>query len=249
MKWMASIAIITGATMIAQVTPRFETATIQASPDAEGRSRYVIDSQNLTLQNLSLKDCVRIAYDVKIARLAPGAPKWIETQRFDIEGKSAGPVDDSTLKAMLRALLLERFKLAFHRETKMVPGYALVVAKSGLKIHAADPGPSRMSTGRGSIGSENASMPSLAQALSDVLSAPVVDATARPGVFTFTLEWTPDPVTPGALTADDQDPSVLPDMPKGPSLLAAIEDQLGLKLERRRVPLDVLIIDRAERLQ
>ena len=71
--------------------------------------------------------------------------------------------------------------------------------------------------------------------------------TAVPGVFTFTLEWTPEVVQPGALTDDDEEPNVLPDMPKGPSMSAALQDQLGLKLEKRKVPLDVLLIDHAER--
>jgi len=68
-----------------------------------------------------------------------------------------------------------------------------------------------------------------------------------PRVFTFMLEWTPEVVQPGSLTADDQEPTVLPDMPRGPSLAAALEDQLGLKLEKRKVPLEVLVIDQAER--
>jgi uncharacterized protein (TIGR03435 family) len=85
---------------------------------------------------------------------------------------------------MLRALLLDRFGLKFHRETKMFPGYALVVSKTGMKIRPVAPGPSKTGTRRGAVTGEHASMASLAQALSDALNKPVIDQTAVPGVFT-----------------------------------------------------------------
>jgi uncharacterized protein (TIGR03435 family) len=249
MKWRtASIAMVAGAKMVAQSgSPAFESSAIRASQEVEAPSRYFTGPLKVTLQNQTLKDCVRIAYDVKAARAAAGGPRWIETQRFDIEAKAASALDDREMKAALRALLLERFHLTLHRETRMFPGYALTVAKGGLKIREAPPGPSRISTRHGSMTGENVSLASLAQALSDLLNTPVIDMTAVPRVFTFMLEWTPDVVQPGALTADDPEPNVLPDMPRGPSMSGALEDQLGLKLEKRKVPLEVLVIDQAER--
>lgn len=250
MKWRTAwIAILACAAMVAQApSPKFKSAIIQASQEPEGRSRYFTGPDSLTLQNQTLEDCVRIAYGVKIARVAAGAPKWIETLRFDIEAKASSIMDEREMHALLRALLAAQFRLAYHRETKLVPGYALVAAKGGPKIRPSPPGPSRMSTRRGSMTAENASMASLAQALSDAMNAPVIDRTEAPGVFTFTLEWTPEVVQPGSLTGDDdEEPNVLPDMPRGPSLFGALREQLGLKLERRKVPLDVLVIDRAER--
>lgn len=244
----ASIPILAAATLIAQTaSPKFESAIIRPSQELDGPSRYVTDSSKLTLENQTLKDCVRIAFDVKAVRVMPGGPKWAGTQRFDIEAKAGSVPDDREMKTMLRALLLDRFKLTVHRETKLSPGYALVIAKGGLKVRSVPPGPSRMSTRRGSMSGENASMASFAQALSDTLNMPVIDLTAVPGVFTFTLEWTPEVVQLGALTADDDEPNVLPDMPRGPNLSNAMQDQLGLKLESRKVPLEVLFIDRAER--
>jgi uncharacterized protein (TIGR03435 family) len=249
MHWrIASLALAVGAVANAQTAlPKFEWANIQPGRQPEAGSRYFTDRDRLMLQNQTLQDCIRIAFEVKAVRVGPGGPKWMESQRFDIEAKALSVSGDHEMKAMLRALLLERFKLEIHRETKMSPGFALVVARGGLKIRAVPPGPSRISTRRASLNVENASMPSLAQALSDVMNRPVIDLTAIPGVFTFTLEWTPDVVQPGSLTADDDDPNVLPDMPRGPSISAALQDQLGLKLESRRVPLDLLRIDHAER--
>jgi uncharacterized protein (TIGR03435 family) len=249
MQWpIASVALLAAATSIAQpASPKFESAVIRISEEVDGASRYFTNREKLTLQNQTLRDCVRIAFDVKVARANAGAAKWIETQRFDIDAQAASVPNDHEMKAMLRTLLLERFRLELHRETKLSPGYALLVAKGGLKLRAVQPGPSRISTRRSSMTGENASMPSLAQALSDAMNMPVIDMTAVPGVFTFTLEWTPEVVQPGALTADEEEPNVLPDMPRGPSMSAALQDQLGLKLEKRKVPLDVLLIDRAER--
>jgi uncharacterized protein (TIGR03435 family) len=245
---IVSIAMLAGASVIAQSpSPKFRSATIQPGQEADGPSRYFIDREKVTLQNQTLADCARIAFDVKVARLAGSAPKWIETERFDIEAHAASVLDDREMKAMLRALLLDRFGLAFHRETKMFPGYALVVAKTGLKIHPVPAGPSRVSTRRASLTGEHASMANLAQALSDVMNKPVIDQTAVPGVFNFTLEWTPELVQPGALTTDDEEPNVLPDMPRGPSLWIAVEQQLGLKPEGRKAPLELLVIDKAER--
>lgn len=226
---------------------RFQSATIKPSQDPEGRSSYFTLPGKITLLNQTLRECVRIAYDVKIAQVA-GGPKWIEAQRFDIEATAARPADDREMMAMLRALLQERFRLTLHRDSKMFPGYALVVARHGLKIREVEPGPGHIDTRRGSLTGEAASMANLSQALSEVMSAPVIDMTEAAGVFTFRLQWSADLVRPGSLTADEPDnPTALPDSPTGPSLFAAVEEQLGLKLERRRIPLEVLVIDRAER--
>ena len=176
MQWpLASVAFLAAATSLAQTaSPKFPSAVIRISEEADGASRYFTDREKLTLQNQTLRDCVRIAFDVKAARASAGAAKWIETQRFDIDAQAASVPNDHEMKAMLRTLLLERFRLELHRETKLSPGYALVVAKGGLKLRAVEAGPSRISTRRASLTGENASMPGLAQALSDVMNMPVM---------------------------------------------------------------------------
>lgn len=242
--------MLAGAAMLAQ-TPaaKFESATIQASQNPDGRSGYFTTPGKVRLEEQTLKDCVRIAYDMEVAR-GSGGPRWIETEKFDIEATTARNVDDRQVKAMLRNLLQDRFALALHRESKMSTAFALLVAKSGVKIRAVQPGPGHINTRRGSMTGEAASMANLAQALSVTLNTPVVDMTALAGVFDFTLEWRPTLVQPGELTDDDnKDPNVLPDPPQWPTLFRALEEQLGLKLERRKVPLEVLVIDRAERPQ
>lgn len=249
MRLVSAIAMVAGAAIAQTAAPQFETATIQESREFGGRSSSFTAPGKLMLQNQTLEDCARIAWDVKVARIAGGGPKWVESQHFDIDVQAAGPVDDAQMRAMLRALLEKRFKLRVHRETRTFGAYALMLAKGGLKVPPVEPGPARMSARHGFMMGESASMANLAQALSDAMNTPVVDMTATPGVFSFMLEWIADPVQPGALTADDQEPTVLPDLPRGPSLFAALPEQLGLKLEGRKVRLDVVIIDQAERPQ
>jgi uncharacterized protein (TIGR03435 family) len=181
------------------------------------------------------------------AARAPNAPKWIDTEHFDIEVDAGHPVEDPEMKAALRAILETRFHLALHRESKMLAGYALVVAKSGLKMQEDKPGAGRIRTRPGSVIGEAASMANLAQSLAVILNAPVVDLTDARGLFDFRLDWTPSVVQPGSLTADDDERNVLPDPPGGPTLFSAIEQQLGLKLEPRKVRREVLWIDRATR--
>jgi len=242
--WMAMLA---GATMLAQQSaPTYRFATIRASEDAEAKGGYNFVPGKLTLENQTLEDCVRIAYGMEVVR-SPSAPKWTATQKFDIEVEAARSVDDKEMKGMLRSLLEHRFKLVAHRESKMVPGYALVVSKNGLKIHESEPGPGRISTRLGFMNGQAASMANLAQALSVVSKMPVIDKTALPGVFNFILEWRPDVVEPGALTAEEEEPTVLPNMPRGPSLVEAVEEQLGLKLQSLKAPLELLVIEQAER--
>src|SRR5690242_13843038 len=114
-------AILGAASLCPQVTPSFETASIKPSGDPETRSGYQTDNNRIAIQNKTLKDCIRLAYNVKVAQLS-GGPKWVDTERFDIEARARGPADELRLMAMLQALLLERFKLQIHRETKMFPG-------------------------------------------------------------------------------------------------------------------------------
>src|SRR5258708_8078431 len=123
---------------------------------------------------------------------------------------------------MLQTLLAERFQLAFHRDQKLFSGYSLVVAKGGaLKVQPdATAGGSRWNGGRRKIVAQRISMAKLAESLSRILESPVVDRTGAPGLFSYTLEWTPDNT---------------PDADAGPSLFTVLQQQLGVKLEPAKV--------------
>ena len=144
---------------------------------------------------------------------------------------------------MLQTLLVERFKLAFHHESKMLPAYALIVDKKGAKIQpVSSDGQSGTSSGRGRLAGTKVSMAEFADQLSRQVDRPVQDLTALPGVFNFKLEWTEDnrPVTPG-----DGAPA---ESALGPSIYVALQEQLGLKLEGRKLPIQILVIDHIERV-
>jgi uncharacterized protein (TIGR03435 family) len=242
---VATLAICSAAAILAQAP--FESAVIRESLDPDAPAGYSTANGKLTLQNQTLADCARMAYGARVAR-APAAPKWVETQRFDIEVEAGRGANELELSAMLRGLLENRFKLGVRRESRTIPGYALAVAKGDFKLEAVEPGPGRISSRPGSIRGEAVTMAQFAQTLEVVTGRPVVDKTGLAGVFSFTLAWVPDVVQPGALTADDeQDPNVLPDMPKAPGLLLALQEQLGLKLESRKLARDVVLIERAQR--
>jgi uncharacterized protein (TIGR03435 family) len=198
-------------------------------------------------RNVTLKRCVRGAYDVPETQIL-GGPKWLDEDRCYIEAKAAGPAGDHELMIMLQALLAERFKLAIHREQRALPGYALVVAKAGLKAKPSDPDArSRTSSSRGSIEAEGCAMAQLAQRLSEAMHMPVADFTGVPGKFDFKLKWTLDDMQASPPPGGDRPVAVASDTVSGPSIFTALQEQLGLKLESRKVPAEVLVIDHAEK--
>jgi uncharacterized protein (TIGR03435 family) len=177
-----------------------------------------------------------------------GGPKWAGEDRYDIDAKAAGPAGDRELMLMLRSLLSERFKLAFHRDTRELPGYALVVAKSGLKAKRSQPDAGcRSNASRVSIDAEACGMRQLAQKLSEVIHLPVADLTGVEGEFDFRLKWTPDDMQAKPPSGGDKPGTVPVDLANGPSVFAALQEQLGLRLEPRKVPTEVLVIDHAEK--
>jgi uncharacterized protein (TIGR03435 family) len=136
---------------------------------------------------------------------------------------------------MLQTLLAERFKLAVHRESRVVNAYALVVDKKGSKIQSVDPGPSAMTWYQTRLVAKTVSMTQFADMLSSHLDRPVKDQTGLPGVYNITLEWLADdaPLTTGGPTAT--------------TVFGALEEQLGLRLQTAKLPIDILVVDRIER--
>jgi uncharacterized protein (TIGR03435 family) len=209
---------------------------------AEPGSTSGITTENgrISARNVTLKRCVRGAYEVPES-LVFGGPKWVDDERYDIEAKAAGPATDRELMAMLQSLLAERFNLALHRETRTLPDYALVPARNGLTAKRSEPGtPSRGSSSWKTIDAQACDMGRLAQKLSEALHLPVADLTAIEGEYDFKLEWTPD-----NMQASPQ--GIAAAVPAGPSIFAALQEQLGLRLEPRKVPAEVLVIDHADR--
>jgi uncharacterized protein (TIGR03435 family) len=139
---------------------------------------------------------------------------------------------------MLQTLLADRFQMALHRETRQLPMYWLVIAKNGPKIHAVEDGEGKTSGGPGNFVATKITMRHFADLIARQAGLPVVDSTGLGGVFSFTLEWSPG--------ADLKMSSAETDTTKG-SIFTALQEQLGLKLESGKGPVEVLVVDRIER--
>lgn len=235
---------LTAAAVLAQPPdlPAFDAASIKPSKEGPGHTGWHSDPGIVTWQNQTLRGLAAIAWTLQDNQVE-GGPKWMDSDRYLIQARTAGPSDDPEMRLMLRALLKERFQLAFHMETKVVPGFALVTAKSGLKIQPAqNPTGSRSTSNHGKLEAQGMSMEKLATWLARTLGSPVSDATGVAGVYDLKLEWDPASVRPAA-TQEVQNA----DAPTAPSMFTALQDQLGLKLEARKVELQILVIDRAEK--
>jgi uncharacterized protein (TIGR03435 family) len=213
------------------VTPRFEVASVKPATVGQPGGGLVTGHGRLTVANETLKRCIMGAYGLGPNQIA-GGPGWMESDRFEIVAKSEREADgDKALMLMLRTLLAERFQLRVHFETRTIPALVLEVARNGPKLETVEGGSARTQNGRGLIDARMITMTRFAEVLSRQMDLPFVDRTGLNGTFNLKLEWT-------ALNAK-------PD--GGPSVFTALQEQLGLRLESRKMPIEVLIIDHAEK--
>jgi uncharacterized protein (TIGR03435 family) len=239
----------------AEPKPTFAVASIKLDPKADGADSE--PGPGLLRAQMTLARFIAMAYEVKPYQVT-GGPNWIDLEHYDILAKlehagEEGLPPDSTprqraeanrarLHAALQSLLDDRFQLKFHRETKEMPCYALVVAKGGFKLQES---PKHDEHGMNSKGKGNektlvaigADMGRLVAFLARQVDRPVVDSTHIQGFYDFTLSWTPDDLKNASAT----------DQPALPSLFTALQEKLGLKLESQKAPVELLVIDRADR--
>jgi bla regulator protein blaR1 len=216
--------------------PVFEVASVRRSQPSSGPIPVGIDTEpgKLTAQNDTLKDLIRAAYGVREYQIS--GPEWLNSERYDIVAKAAQPVGHAQLMQMLQSLLVDRFKLALHRDKKEFTVYALVVAQNGPKLpKARDEGDAKISMGGRRLTAQHISLAQFANLLS--LDRPVVDRTGLAGNFDITLTWAPDApaAAPNADEASDA------------TIFTAVREQLGLRLQAAKEPLEVLVIDHAEK--
>ena len=230
--------------------PSFEAADVKANKS--GEARMAVDFQpggKFTARNVPMKILIALSYGVR-PEAVQGGPAWIESERYDVVAKASQSAKPEEIRRMVQSLLAERFKLAVHTDKKPMPAYALLTAKSGAKMQAAEDAPlteQRCAPGDGAQGQKHVmcrhmTMPLLAATLQEIatrdIDVPVIDQTGLNGAFDFKLDWTPA-VRNGAAAPDDA--------PAGPTLFDAVETQLGLKLERKTLPLPVIVVDGVER--
>lgn len=235
----ASLAVLASHGVFAQSvsTPSaFEVASVK--PNAEGRGREQVQSSptNLIMRKASLRFFIHWAYELRLDQIS--GPGWLNTERYDVAAKTDSPSTEQQLRLMLQTLLAERFKLVFHRETKILPVYELVAGKGSSKLREAKGDEkSELSVTRASYALHHASMSELAERLVELgaVDHPVADRTGIQGSFDFSLSF-PEGWRPGP-TSDRS----------GISIFSILEEQLGLKLELRKSPVETLVVDQAER--
>jgi uncharacterized protein (TIGR03435 family) len=219
------------------VAPQFEVATVKpASPEEiqAGSSGCYTGHGRARCTDVTLKRCIVGSFHAGPGQIV-GGPSWIDSDRFHIEAKAAEPVnDDAVLDAMMKALLQERFRLTLHRETRNLQALVLEAAKNGPKLEKAPGGEAVTDSSHGRLTLRNTTMDGLAERLARVTGLPAVNRTGIEGVFNMNLVWTPegeDPKGPGS----------------PPSLFTAIQEQLGLHLQSQKAPVEVWVIDHAEK--
>ncbi len=237
--------------MAADADPVFEVATVKLTdPDATARG-IRIQSRTLSASHLSLTDLIVYSYDVHVKQLI-GLPAWAESEHYDITARpeGEGAPSDKQWRVMIRKLLADRFQLAFHRETKELAVFAITVPKSGAKISkSVDPNnPTNVFVGaHGKILATNATIADFATVLQRITDRPVVDKTGLTDQYDFVIVWTPDDVTAAAAAAaaPTLSPGDRADLP--PDLATAFQQQLGLRLDATKTPIEVLVIDKAQK--
>jgi uncharacterized protein (TIGR03435 family) len=257
--------------------PAFEVATLR--PNTSTNMGWRLQPQpggRLSGTNVPAAALIRFAYNLPDFQIA-GGPGWLATDRFDIEAKAEGDPAIDQKRLMLRTLLTEQFKLTVHTETRELPIYALVMARSdgkpGARLRATEAdcaretaslddwagvGPATgaprcgffgfqpgtdLPRGRGGLAFRGLTLAQLAKRLVPTVRRTVIDQTGLAGYFDgdfdFIAELPPPPPPPGLPSAFGSDPFV--------SIFTVLPEQLGLKLDSRRGPVDVLVIDRVER--
>ena len=229
--------------------PEFEVATIKPSDPAKCCARnWGRDGRRFDTYNMNLKYVMQWAWNLQAKQIV-GGPPWIDEQRYNIDGEidGDGVPNDRQWKIAVQKLLIERFRLQFHHEKRVMPAFALVIAKGGPRLKPGDgnvkahqhmgfggaPGQTMYGYGvNASIGDFIGEMQRI------LMDRPIIDGTGLTGVYDIQIKFTRE--DPGALGTTD-----LPDT-AAPNLLEALPQQLGLKLERTKAPVDVIVIDHAE---
>lgn len=237
--------------------PDFDVASVKQNKSDSNNMSWGYTSDGISIMNLSLANVIASAYGIQ-PYLISGGPSWINSTGFDLDAKVAAP-DVETFKKlspaqhrlMLQKLLADRFHLAVHNETKTLPVYDLVVASEGPKFKAAAPDPpppadadpsdpskqrAMLSFGSGMLKLQDMPFSSFVTQLSSAVNRTVIDKTSLTGKYDISLKWTPDNQPPSDKSSDEQ----------VPGLFTAVKEQLGLKLESAKGPVDTLVIDHVE---
>lgn len=268
---IAAVCMALAAPTMAQESagPQFEVASVKpAAPDQRGQFVRIAPGGRLTGKNITLKDLIQNAWRIQSFQIS-GGPSWIDSAHWDISAKPETTPKPDDLPLMIQALLKDRFLLTLHQETKELPMYALVVKKEGklgpglteskegscTPIDMSKPPPppepgklrgcGAMMMSPRQLTATATSISSLGPSLSRILGRTVIDKTGLTGKYDMVLQWTPDE-SQAIRTGPDAPPSP-PSDSAPPSIFTALQEQLGLKLESQKGPVQIFVIDRAEK--
>jgi len=231
----------------------FDTASVKPSQIAADSSRNGGSADSITGSGTAFH-MIGYAYGLRDFQIT-GGPNWLPNSTWDVVAKVDQPVPNWTglrsedrrtiMRQRMQAVLAQRFNLKCHFETRQLPIYNLVLAKSGTKLAPTSPDtPKKGAMNWDGEGRQNkmdatgVELSALANILSQVLGRTVVDKTALAGLYDLKLNWTSDPSANSAASADSS---------SGPTIFTALEEQLGLKLESAKGPIPVLVIDAIDR--
>jgi uncharacterized protein (TIGR03435 family) len=230
--------------------PTFDAASIKPSTAQSMGGGFNLPAGRLNARNRSLRELIQFAYDIHEYQLT-GGPGWMDTDRYEVVASAGGQSNTAEKRLMLQKLLADRFGLVFHAETREVGGYALTIAKGGPKLHPPASDEASLMLGRTPKGlrnmiGKNQKTSGLIMVLADLLDHPVLDATGLTGSYDFYLEWAPE-VGESALSLRKDSSAASEPPPDGQSIFTAVQEQLGLKLESRKAPIEIRVVDRAEK--
>jgi uncharacterized protein (TIGR03435 family) len=249
--------------------PVFDVVSVKQNKSDGGMMRIMNKPDGFSATNVSAKLLLQSAYKIR-EDLISGAPGWADSARYDIDAKVAGPDVDGLKKlspeqrrSMLQPLMADRFKLTVHTEIKQLPVFELVVAKGGSKLKEASPGDTyangikgpdgasragMIRIGPGQLTAQGVPMASLVNMLSSQLQKTVIDKTGLAGKYDVELTWTPEQGSDAMFKGSDSSQARAEPAPdaSGPSIFTAIQEQLGLKLQSTKGPVDTLVIDHIE---
>ncbi len=248
---LTSLAIVLGGAIaaLAQANSptRFEVASVRPNTaDDHIVTVNVGPGGRFTARGYTLVLLIQRAYGVMDWNV-DGGPAWIRTDRFDVAAQAdiTGNLTERQLQIMLRPLLAERFKLKLHSTSKEMPGYALTVARGGAKVKPAagtEEHPDTFRMNNAGLSGQGISMQNLARFVAGKLGLVAVDQTGLKGLYDLKVDWKPETIssTSGLSVEDVRDAFRL-------TVFSALEDQLGLKFAAKKISVQTLVIDSAEK--
>jgi uncharacterized protein (TIGR03435 family) len=243
--------------------PAFEVASIKPDKSGTPMIMFRLTPDGLNVTNSPLKMLIQQAYGVEENQVI-GLPNGLTSERYDVEAKvdssdvaKLHDLDPHRRMRMLQPVLAERFQLKAHRETRDLPVYELILAKGGPKFHEAKPGdtypngikgpdghsgPGLVWIQDGQLTCQAVAMLELTRILSQRLGHNVLDKTGLTGKYDLAMQWPPPEDRPGPMFDAGENAAES----SGPSIFTVIQEQLGLKLESHKAPVEVLVIDHVE---